>query len=140
MTPSNNARRMCSVFVTVKLLSKLSHDKRNMVTDSRIMELFSMLLLTPELPSCPEISIVSDLISEDCQKNIASILVQFLNVNLPASNRRSAEWLYAIPLIHILEKRIKPFGRPALTSKDIRWTIDGHIDFKKKAGSSAVLK
>ena len=136
---------MCSIFVILKLLSKISFGRTDVIKRPEVMNMFSMLFLSPEPtpppPKCHDWSVISELIPEANRKDIAAVLIRLLNLNLPMSTWKMADWVFVIPLIDLLEKRTKPFARPAMTSRDIQWKLENHVNFPelRSQGVSAVL-
>ena len=121
----DNARRMCSVLVILGVFyrSMSWFFRTDYVDSSEIAYLFAMLHLRQE----PGQSHVSDLevlrsfVSDDYCVDVADMLLYFTELTLSVANP-TFECVYIIPLIHILQGRVKPFDIPALTSDNIKWT------------------
>lgn len=140
----SNGKQICSMLVVLLLLNKIySHFKENDVKDYKtISSMFSKLCLqvsnSQQPPTCPDLDFVLSRIPDDHRKNIAEALKELVNSIVSLNGWKTPEWLYAVPLIHILNGKIEPFQRPTLTSKDINWKNDC-IDVTLESSNSSRL-
>lgn len=123
---TTNGKRMCSILILLDLLHKLSEcGKKDIVLPDDITMLFQMLCFKPDSHNPPlkleDLNYLLSFIPDKYYMDVANVLVKFTNDILPSNNLKSIEWLYVVPLIHILKKKIQPFEHPAVTSREIRW-------------------
>lgn len=118
-----NGRRMYFVLVILDLLYRiwiqlLAQDK----SLHDISMLFFMLCLKPNIehssPEFEDLQLLRKFIPADYWKEIAKILVHFINESSPTDQ----EWLCVIPLVHIFARKVEPFATPAFLQKQIKWT------------------
>lgn len=127
----DNGKRICSVLVILSNLYRIfiflnSKDFTN------IPRMFSMMLLKPNIDraSCEDLTFVLTMIPEQECAGIAEVLVTFANHIISKNGLTTTEWLYVIPIIHVLNNKIEPFQKPSLNLSDIKWTND-YIDLGK---------
>lgn len=111
---------MCSILIILNLLHKLSEID---ISPDDIDILFSMLCFKPgPCDSWDDLNFLLSFIPKECRKKVANVLVKFINAIMPfSSDLQTINWLYLIPLVHIFQKKTKPFKDPTLTSKEIIW-------------------
>ena len=106
---------MYSVLIILNILFKIS-DRVTHSSDD-IAQLFSMLYLRPldqnwsKSPKFLDLNIVMAFIPDQYYQSISKVLAHFTKY-LGAK----LEWVYVIPLIHIFEKHISPYDKPAIKS------------------------
>lgn len=115
---------MSSVLVVLFLLYKLSADhllRSNSINHNDVAMAFSMLHLKPNIHHSThnDLHFLLTFIPATSHVIIANTLLKLVHGNMRML--KNAEWLYIIPLIHVLKKRVNPFDRPALSGSDIRW-------------------
>ena len=117
---------MCSVLVIMYILFKISDQVTpSSISSDDIVQLFSMLHLRPEnVPNQipPDLNFIMTFIPDQYYPEVAKVLIHFTTIL-----QAKLEWVYAIPLIHILKKKILPFAKPEVKSDLIKWT---DVDFK----------
>ena len=123
---SDNGKRMCTVLIILVLLYKI---EANIHPDDVIMVLSLLRLRPPEtrdvqVPKFLDLLLVMRSIPEDFHAEMSAILSRFKNYVLYIATEE-LEWVYIIPLIHILSKQVKPLEELALTiSEKIQWRDD----------------
>lgn len=128
-SPSDNGKRVCSVLVILELLMKIDKKlERNQGIDRNISDhyyLFSMLYLISKQPQDASLNFFQSFIPDKENESVAKLLLKYMELVLPSCNLERIEWLYMVPLIHILKKRIKPFDKIIVAS--LKWK-DPDID------------
>ena len=117
---------MCSVLVIMYILFKISDRVTpSSISSDNIAQLFSMLHLRPEKVSNqipPDLNFIMGFIPDQYYPEVAKVLIHFATIMQP-----KIDWVYVIPLIHILKKKVLPCAKPEVESSLIKWT---DVDFK----------
>lgn len=134
---SENGKRMCVVFIILHLLYKIRDHLMIKKNEDLFYTLFKMLHLKPELSPAltfPDLNFIMSFIPDDHHKAVANFLVHFTNTMLPfiINNWNKPHWIYAIPIIHVLDGRIQSFDNPALTSNEIIWK-DNRVEVQSQS-------
>ena len=121
VSSSDNGKRISCVLVVLTLLKKIDEKLEACDKDpNEYMQLFSMLYLRPEFDCNPPKStdwnyVMHSFIPAAEQQNVANTLVHFVNRVLKSSMCHEVEWIYVVPLIHFLKKRVDPLQLPGVT-------------------------
>ena len=135
--PVDNGKRMVSVISIICLLLELIREgqikwKAINLKDASMM--LSMLVLKPDFsisdsPKCEELRLLSAISPRAWLPHVVSAIIEFTNYFKSRWGQTNYEWIYILPLIHILNNETKPFGKPLLKSKEIKWD-DTNITMK----------
>lgn len=92
--------------------------------------LFSMLRLRPKVekspPTCEDLRLLKSMVPVSLQGKIANVLIEFINLVLPYRDVcMECQWLYVIPLVHVLKRPTLPFA--SLYENEVKW-MDKDID------------
>ena len=118
---------MCSILVILCLFRRMipDHAKLNSFDLEFLCILFEMLRLVPhEVNSqwkCEELDVIFTFIGDTAYGEVATCLGDFTNLVIERCKLSKPEWLHIIPLIHIFQKKVKPFERAATKSDSIQW-------------------
>lgn len=120
-----NGKIMASVLCILYLLHSIKkHLERSNRNDNAVIKLLSILRLQPyfseSVPKCLEWDTIVKIVPTSCHEKIADVLESYINSLL--SQHNFMEWLYILPLIHLLKKKTTPFNNPVLNSESIQWT------------------
>ena len=117
-----NGRRMASVLAIISCIYSLVPPlKLDSFESSAIAAILSMLCLKPNLEDRQHIDldIVLSLIPEKSQKAVSEALCRMCTHLSSHKDLREPDWLYAVPLIHFLQKKSTPFD--TLNPEKITW-------------------
>lgn len=142
---SDNGRRMSCSLVILGLLRKvLNNLEEQDKSPEDYLFFFSMLYFMPRqepMKNSADLSIVLSFIPSAEHSVMADVLVYFVNKVLEKGYTlcERLEWLYVIPLIHILKGQTKPFDDPTVILDEIKW-MDDNVNLlllKQQANFSA---
>ena len=126
MSPSvDNGKRIVSVISIICLLLKLISNNQIKMEDITFKDasmMLSMLVLKPDFsisehPKCEEPGLLFAIISKAHLPRVVSAIIEFTNYFKCRWGQYNYEWIYVLPLIHILDNKTTPFGKPLLKSK-----------------------
>ena len=86
--------------------------------------------LSQSVPKCLDWKIISEIVPSTYHEKVSAALAFHINMVLPQHD--CVEWLYILPLIHLLKKKTDPFDNPIMTSENIQWT-DNSIEWRALA-------
>ena len=117
--------KMCSILSIICLLERTNNYKYD---PHQVASMFSLLRLRPELnpPRCMDLDTIMTFIPQGYHLHVANILLSFTSKVLPNAYSGIA-WVYIIPLIHVLLKKVQPYERPHLTSSSICWVDENFL-------------
>ena len=131
-----NGKRMASVITIMCILYDMSINKNmnanldSLVKPNVVSAMLSMLLLRPEIKSgnykCEDLEMLLSFIPKFVQLKVTRALVEFAMYYFRMGNidTNSPQWLYLLPLLHLLKcTRIPPLVKP-LKLAEIKWEWD----------------
>lgn len=120
-----NGRRMASVLSVMlcfhHLIPKYVHMEAFSVDEIALM--VSMLRIIPDVhqKKCIDYDYVNKMVQPQEKKHIAEIILAFCNQLHHKMYFGKIQWLYAIPLLHFLQKASHPFENPELDPQEMKW-------------------
>ena len=117
-----NGRRMASVLAIISCIYSLVPPlKMDNFESSAIAAILSMLCLKPNLENKQhtDLDTVLSLIPEKSRKAVSEALCGMCKYLALHKDLREPDWIYAVPLIHFLQKKSTPFD--ALNPEKITW-------------------
>jgi hypothetical protein len=107
---------------TVLLILILMLDTSQLIKkDTIILQVDECSMLLSML--CFDPKIICDLMSSLPANYIQNIVEKLVfSVNYILASHTSLEWFYAVALIHIFSKKIKPFANPPVVANELTWT------------------
>jgi hypothetical protein len=130
-TAEENGQRISSVLAIVSSIYSLTPKslKLESFETSAIATILSMLYLkpNPEERQCTDLDIVFSLLPEKSRKTISEALCGLCTHLSSHKDLREPDWIYAIPLIHFLQKKSTPFD--TLNPEKIVWE-NPHLGLK----------
>ena len=133
-----NGKRIASVLAITSCIHSLVPPlKLDSFESSAIAAILSMLCLKPNLENRQhlDLDIVLSLIPENTWKAVSATLCRLCNHLSSHKDLREPDWIYAVPLIHFLQKKSTPFD--TLDLDNIVWR-DACLDLshvKSKTGN-----
>ena len=124
-----NGRRIASVLAITSCIHSLVPPlKLDSFESSAIAAILSMLCLKPNLENRQhlDLDIILSLIPENTWKAVSAALCGLCNHLSSHKDLREPDWIYAVPLIHFLQKKSTPFD--TLDLDNIVWR-DACLDF-----------
>lgn len=121
---------MSSVLVIMCCIHKMApkYVKLNKIDPNIISELLLMLSLNPEplLKRCDDWSYLLNLLhnKDSFKKNIYDSLREFIIILSHEHHLMKPEWLFSLPLLHLLREQIQPFQELELNPQKIPWKDD----------------
>lgn len=121
-TAEENGKRVASVLVIISSIHSLIPQlKFDNFEPSAIAALLSMLYLKPDLEKqqYTDLEIVLSILPENFRKPVSEALCGMCTHLSSSKDLREPDWVYAIPLIHFLQKKSIPFD--TLNPENISW-------------------
>ena len=107
-----------------------------------ISMMMSMMSLHPDVKQrkCDDLHVVNGCIPDAVKKLVISVILSFCNHLSYTTSLSHPFWLYAVPLIHLLQGACQPFDGLQLDTEKIVWSDPqlGLYSVRRKAYSSKV--
>lgn len=138
-----SGRKMYSVLVILCLLKRMipEHCRLEALPLEELCSVFDMLCLAPHRVGSQwkseNLDVLLSSIPETAYGELATCLETFTNLVIERCRLRRLQWLYVLPLIHIFQKKIKPFENPATKFGDIQWVDHKIYLHRVRYGSSS---
>lgn len=136
-----NGERMASVITIMCILHNMGIDERvsldHLVKPDSVSAMLSMLLLRPDIKpgssKCEDLEVLLSFIPQRARHSVSGVLVRFADYFIRMGNIHKPEWLYLLPLLHLL-KSGPIFGKTTMKLREIKWEGDDSFGLQKKKG------
>lgn len=129
-TAVENGRKIASALCIMLCFDLLIPRKIKMsdMPKGAMSMMMSMMSLQPDVKQrkCDDFCVVNSCIPDAVKKHVISVILSFCNDLSHTSSLSHPFWLYAVPLIHLLQGACQPFDRLQLDPEKIVWS-DPHL-------------